>query len=632
MSCRSDRVVSADRAFAGIVFLGLFVFLWKGLEPRLLYYGFGVFGDYPLFSRDAMFLKARFGVPGGPIGILNGYLSQWFYLSWLGAAIITLVLWVLFWGLRRWLGQMGAQRGRDLAFLAPLLGVILYGRYDHPLQSLLAVGTAVWLTVLYLALPFNHTAVRLAVFTALYGIGYTLTGGTALMFALCACLAEGLVRRRPLMAGLFAVLALAVTWGLGVGVFVLEPRDAFVRGTPLDPANLVWLDERARWLMAGLYAIIPLTALGILGWRGLARVLGGRRTSNQKKRLASPSSTRPDWLARHRGGVGIGIRGAVVVCLGAVCLVSLDRGAKVQLAVHDLARQRDWPGVLGLAGQMKGRYPFTPSSIFEIDRALAHLGLMGEDLCHYPQDMRIVALFNMEDVLEQLAFSKRLELYFDLGDLNGAERCAYELLEVEGPCPRILEAMARIHIAKGQVEAARVALKALHKSPGYRAVASRWLEKLTDASRLDADPEVVSWRRWASRTDHEFRDRFDQLLLDLLQDHPDNRMAFEYLMSCYLLTHQRARLVDYLPRLKDLGYDHLPRHLAEALILLSSQTRKPIPLQGWTLDPALNEAFQQINTIMRGIQGNKQVGFGLLAPRFGDTYMFYSIFGVAGAK
>jgi hypothetical protein len=281
---------------------------------------------------------------------------------------------------------------------------------------------------------------------------------------------------------------------------------------------------------------------------------------------------------------------------------------------------------------MKGRYPFTPACVFEIDRAMAHLGRLGDDLCTYPQDARILALFNLEGVLEQLAFSKRLELQFDLGDLNGAERCAYELLEVEGPCPLVLESMARVHIAKGQYEAARVVLQALHKSPGFRAVASRWLERLADPSRLDADPEVASWRRGASRTDRETRDRFDLILLDLLQDHPDNRMAFEYLMGWYLLSHQRARLADYLPRLRDLGYDHLPRHYAEALIIHSAQIRKPIDLLGWTLDPALNEAFQQINATLKGLQGNKQVGLGVLAPRFGDTYMFYSIFGVTGVR
>jgi hypothetical protein len=282
---------------------------------------------------------------------------------------------------------------------------------------------------------------------------------------------------------------------------------------------------------------------------------------------------------------------------------------------------------------MKGRYPFTPATLFEIDRALAHQGRLADNFCAYPQDSRVLALFTLEELGPRLRFAKRLELHFDLGDLNAAEQDAYELLEIEGPCPFVLEAIARIHVAKGQYAAAQVALKALQRSPAFRALATQRLEGLADPSRLAADGDVASWRKWMRKTDREVRDAyFDQVLLELLGDHPENRLAFEYLMGYYLLTHQRAKLVDNLHRLRDLGYDHLPRHYAEALILYSAQTRRPIDLHGWTLDPAVNEAFQQINTTMKGIQGNKQVGFGLLAPRFGDTYMFYSIFGVSGAR
>ena len=134
------------------------------------------------------------------------------------------------------------------------------------------------------------------------------------------------------------------------------------------------------------------------------------------------------------------------------------------------------------------------------------------------------------------------------------------------------------------------------------------------------------------RTDREMKDAvFDQIMLDLLRDHPDNRLAFEYLTGYYLLTRQRAKLVENLYRLRDLGYDRLPRHYAEALLIESSLTRKPIAMLGWTIGPAAREPLQQIATAMRG-QGSQQAAFQAMAPRFGDTYAFYSIFNVTGAK
>jgi hypothetical protein len=76
----------------------------------------------------------------------------------------------------------------------------------------------------------------------------------------------------------------------------------------------------------------------------------------------------------------------------------------------------------------------------------------------------------------------------------------------------------------------------------------------------------------------------------------------------------------------------LPRHYAEALLIHSSQTRKPIDLKGWTLDPVTTDRFREIMAAMRDMGGNKAAAFTVLAPRFGDTYTFYSLFNVTGAK
>ena len=40
-----------------VLFLGLFVYVWQGIQPHLLYYGFGVFTAYPVFSWDSSFLR-----------------------------------------------------------------------------------------------------------------------------------------------------------------------------------------------------------------------------------------------------------------------------------------------------------------------------------------------------------------------------------------------------------------------------------------------------------------------------------------------------------------------------------------------------------------------------------------------
>jgi len=613
-----------------MVFAGLFVYLWRGLEPYLLYYGFGVFGEYPQFSWDAMFLKARFGTPGGPLSVLTGFLAQWYYQSWLGAMVIVAVLWVLFLGTRRLLRQVGAEGGRDWAFLPPLLGLVVYNRYDHPLQALLAVGVSVWLTVLYLSVPAKNAGIRMATFAVLYSLCYYVTGGAALVFGLTVCVAEGLSGKRILRAGLCAALAVAAPLVIGSWVFSLGPREAFCVGTPLDPGLMAGLGKTSRWLLWGLYAFVPAAVLGTMVWGWLAHRVMLRRS---KRRVSATTPARMDRLRRRLPWVQAVVRRAAVVGLCIACMMDRQTGTKYDLAMHYCSRQRDWAGVLRLAGQMRGRYTFPPACIFDVDRALAHLGRMGDDLFAYPQNTKVLAFLSLGDLGHQFWFAKLFDLHFDLGDLNAAEQDAYELLEVQGPSPFILEALARVHIAKGEYEAARVPLKALRRSPAFRAVALRWLEELADPARLAADPNVASWRRWSRQTDHEVREAYyDQVLLDMLSDHPDNRMAFEYLTGYYLLTHQRAKLVDNLRRLRDLGYDRLPRHYAEALLIHLSQTRKPIDMQGWTIDPGAADQLRQITVAWKDMRGDRQAAMAALAPRFGDTYTFYSIFSVSGVK
>ncbi len=617
------------RALVAVLFAALFVYLWKAIEPHLLYYGFGVFSEFPQFSWETTFLKARLCTPGGPINLLTGFLAQWYYQPWLGAVILVTSLWVLFAGTRRVLRRLGQGRGLLPAFAAPLLAVMVLNRYDHPLQAVLAVSVSAWLAAVYLSLSVTGVWLGAVAFVLLNGLCYAVAGGTSIVFALTVCLAEGLSRRQTVRTATFAVLAVASTLVIGTGVFSLDAARAFTIATCLDPAMMAGLARTSRLLIWGLYAFIPLAVLGVIGWQAIIRRSLARR--GKKATASSPAGTGDQgrWLAWLRDSL------PWVVSIGLCILCALDRqtGAKYRLAVHDLARRGQWSEVLRLADEMRGRCAYTPACLFDVDRAMAHLGRMGEDMFKYPHDIRALAFLASDELRLQLRFAKLFDLHFDLGDLNAAEQDAYELLEIQGPSPFILEALARVHMAKGELAAARVVLKALQRSPAYRETASRWLEDMKEPFRLAADVNVASGRRWRRQTDHEVRlVSYDQILLDLLRDHPDNRMAFEYLTAYYLLRNMRAELAANLYRVRDLGYGRLPRHYAEAMVVHTNQIRQPIDLQGWSIDPGLTDQLRQITATWTGMGGDRQAAMAALAPRFGDTYTFYSIFNLSGVK
>ena len=320
---------------------------------------------------------------------------------------------------------------------------------------------------------------------------------------------------------------------------------------------------------------------------------------------------------------------AVTVVL---CLTVSRTHVYYERALHYYAQHRDWDGVLALAGRMQGRHPFTPSGVFEINRALAHQGRLGSELCAFPQDETKALLMTFDHLPGRVLHAKSLELYLDLGWLNAAEKNAYELMEHEGPSPHVLEALVRIHLAKGQYESARVAFRVLQKCVGCRAYVRRWQPIIADPARAETDPLIQSWRRVRSTRDDTSIAISVATLKNLLEDNPDHRLAFEYLMACHLLKHELVELIGRLPLLRPLGYQQLPRHYAEALLVYSLRTGTPVDAQGWTLPPDLQRQFQEIRSIVTQANGNDQAVFDALVPRYGDTYMFYSMFDRCGLK
>jgi hypothetical protein len=300
--------------------------------------------------------------------------------------------------------------------------------------------------------------------------------------------------------------------------------------------------------------------------------------------------------------------------------------------LHYYAQHRDWDEVLALAGRMRGKQPFTRCGVFDINRALAHQGRLGSALCAFPQSGTKTLFLDFDDMPGRLRHAKSMELYLDLGCLNAAEKNGYELLDHEGSSPPVLESLIRIHLAKGEYESARVVFRALQKCVGCREQIRRWQDVVADPTLAQTDALIRAWRQAGFRRDYASTGISVVMLKRLLQDVPQHRLAFEYLMACYLLKHQRVELVRHLPLLKPLGYRQLPRHFAEALLVYSLETRTPLNALGWPIDLDLQREFREIRGVVAQAQGDHEAAFNTLVPKYGDSYVFYSMFNVCGGK
>ncbi len=624
-----------ESCLAGVIFLGLFVYLWKGIEPHLLYYGFGVFTPYPVVSWEGSFLHATLRTPGGPLRALAALLAQSYSRSWLGALVVAAILGALWLGIRRLLRSGQAGRFRDLAWVPLLLALMIYSDYyEDPLPVLLTVGLSVWTAVLYGDLRVRATRGRAGLFLVLLGALYYLAGAAALIFAAITCLTEAFLRRKIIPALARMTLAVGGLFVLGRFVFGLELQASYAAGTPWDADKPLNFFPVANWLALALHGFVPGLMLVALVGEALLEV-DARRSTRRDRGKESRQPVREARLARwwHAGPHAcVTLRMFVVAVTVALCLVVSRTQAHDERALHYYAQQRDWDRVLALAHRMRSKHEFTRSGVFDINRALAHTGRLGDELFAYPQDDLKTLYMRFDDMSGRLTRAKSLELYLDLGCLNAAQENAYELLAHEGPSPPVLDALVRIHLAKAQYETARVFLQALRKYAGSRRYVRRWQPVVDDPARAETDPLLASWRKVGPTRDDTSLGISPVALRNLLEDKPDHRLAFEYLMACILLRNERGELLSRLPLLKPLGYEQLPRHYAEALLVHSLKTGRPAETYGWTIDPDVQRQFQEIRRIVTETRGNDQKVLDTLAPLYGDTYMFYSMFDLCGLK
>jgi len=92
----------------------------------------------------------------------------------------------------------------------------------------------------------------------------------------------------------------------------------------------------------------------------------------------------------------------------------------------------------------------------------------------------------------------------------------------------------------------------------------------------------------------------EDILLDLLDANPHNRMAFEYLMALYLLSRQTDRLAANYGRIENFDYAEAPP--------------------------------ETMSRIIRRHGGRPAAAADALARDFGGTYFFYHLYRVSGMQ
>jgi hypothetical protein len=622
-------------AARSVVFFGLlYVYLWRVVEPRLIY-DCATITNFPVFYKGWSFFGDCLSYPGGLLRYLCALLPQFFYYSWAGALIITGQAWSLV-ACTGWLFRsLGVPTWRLLRFIPALLVLAVYAQYAYHFPTVTGALAALVFGCLYVALVSRDASGRaglgeavrgctirdVAHYLLLSGASYVISAAAFLPFAALCVLYEWLYRRRYLVGLIYLLAAAGLPYVAGVLLFQISVVNAYTDMLPLSWQIRDWFARRKMIeAVYGLY-LLPLgVALvwGLVAWAATVIKKGRPRAPARP-----PARKRVGWVRRPAVPWAAGSLLLFAVG-GPVAFVALDRDQRALLRVHDYACHRRWPEVLQASRNCMNRYAVMNA----VNRALYHTGRLNQDIFRYLQYPDAL-VFTGED--HNLFYWHKLDTLIDLGLVNQAEKNLVECMEMFGAHPMILQRLAFLNLAKGRIEAARVYLERLRKTLFFNHWARDYLARLAADPTLAADAEIQQLRARMLRRDTPALFYAPEPMLQALAGQGgQNRMAFEYLMGWYMINKQLGKFVQNLGRLPEFGYTEIPPLYQEAALIYS--TKYPVPLGDFAIDPALQQRIKRFSDVFNQYGRDKKAAFDELARDYAGSYFFYFIYAESPAR
>jgi hypothetical protein len=501
----------------------------------------------------------------------------------------------------RLLRQMGLKRLHFIAYMPALLLLVAYGRYSVILPTTMALLCALAMAFVHTRLTINRApATAVASLTGLSFACYYAAGAAVLLFALVCLIPELLRSGRRGLAMFYVLVAGSVPYALGVTLFGFSISNAYTELLPVS-WKLLYFPARRRGIeiVYVLYLLVP----SVMVVAGVTSALWtGNRGHTSVRR----------WLVQAL---------ALIAVAGAVAYGSLDKKQKTHFAVDYYAYHKMWPEVL-IEGRKGSDDPFV---MHAVNRALYHTGQLGDSMFAWSQNPTYLLLEGTDD---PWTYWQRFAVHLELGFINSAENALTECLAGMGDRPMILQQLAIVNMVKGNLDTARVYLHVLNATLFHTDWAKHYLDLLERDPNLASDRDIQDLRSIAMDEDYpSLRLSEESMLSCLLRRNARNRMAFEYLMASHLLNRQLTRFVKRVDELRDMGYETLPRHYEEAILVYAATARTTVQLSDFK---PRDEVRQQMEHFLRTLQnygGDKQAAFADLREHHGDSYAFYNVYG-----
>jgi hypothetical protein len=216
------------------------------------------------------------------------------------------------------------------------------------------------------------------------------------------------------------------------------------------------------------------------------------------------------------------------------------------------------------------------------------------------------------------------EILYHLGLTNASQEYAFESMETipsMGKSARVIKRLAETNLINGQYKVSEKYLKLLKKTIFYRKWAKNAMTVLNNEEKINNDPDWGEKRKFMVRNDYFFHIKNIEAVLNrMVKEHPDNKMAFEYLMAFYMINKDMRNFINLIPVMEKMGYSKVPDSYQEAILYIIGLNNE---------DPMTNSpTYVSQNTKLRmkayaDIYTKYPDARKRLEKKFAGTYWFY---------
>ncbi len=540
--------------------------------------------QYMMFQATGGYFRDRLAEPGGLNEYVTEFLSLAFFYPYGASLVIALLLGLTSGCFFLYLRACGV-RASMLAAVLPAFTLWVYPQESVAL--LVTLAFAQLLALLYASIRIDWLRYLLGLL--FLGGSYFFAAPANLLLALWIAIYECAARRDKAR---FWVALVAIAWGGWLPlvamrtVYVLPMREAFI-GKHLCHPEYPVPDSLG-------YIMLSYLLVALLLYCVRSRIFIRRESW---KRIVSYA----------------------FLLIAMACGILYKKDPMEQAYRYDYyARRGEWREIVSHARAHSVR---DKDALVYLNLALSKTGRLAEELTCFPQIGEDG--FIPHDPKSRMGLIEASEVAWQVGQVNAAQRFAFVGVLSSQRCvqPRLMRRLVETYLVTGEYRAAEKYIRILESNPLYRdwATAQR---PLLDSAACASEGWVAAKRATLPITDNplDLTLAFPNALAFLIDDHADNRPAFEYGMGYLLVYKDLDTFMHYMELMRERG-ETFPVLYQEAICLYFSAVRKdPEAFRTFPVSQEVRDRF------LRFAQAARSTPPAALRQQFGDTYYYYAQF------